>query len=146
MARRSLGVVLIVTLLGWTVNQPLECQGRHSRAAVMVPAGASPANQPEPSPTPHSCCPRERSRSSPARSQFPPCHRPASSHPDCCSFTGGTQSALTFSRVQESLSTELALTIFTGFGTAARSNDRHFVFAPLNFPGVASPSFTVLRL
>jgi hypothetical protein len=56
------------------------------------------------------------------------------------------QSALTFSRVQESLSAELALTIFTGFGPAARSNDRRFAFAPLNFTGIATASFTVLRL
>ncbi|HTC42511.1 MAG TPA: hypothetical protein VK703_13110, partial [Candidatus Acidoferrales bacterium] len=65
MARRSFGVVLIVALMGWTVNQPMQCEGQHSRAAVVVLAGASPAYQPEPSPTPT----RE-----PSRRRFSPAH------------------------------------------------------------------------
>src|SRR5271157_2649735 len=70
MARRSLGVVLIVALLGWAVsfNQPLlACTGKCSRAAVGVPAGASPAHKPEPSPSRHSCCPPEGMRSAVAQ-------------------------------------------------------------------------------
>lgn len=59
MARRSLGVVLIVALVSWTVNWlTFGCQSQHSRAAVVVPAGASPAYQPEPSRSRHACCPQ----------------------------------------------------------------------------------------
>ena len=60
MARRSLGVVLIVTLLGWSVNQPATaCIGMRPRAAAVVQAGASPAF-PEPSLTRHICCPGKK--------------------------------------------------------------------------------------
>jgi len=53
-------MVLIVTLLGWSVNQPaIACSGMNSRAAVVVQAGASPAPIPEPSPSRHFCCPAE---------------------------------------------------------------------------------------
>ncbi len=45
--------------MGWTVNQPMWCQCQHSRAAVVVPAGASPAYKPEPSPSRYTCCPQE---------------------------------------------------------------------------------------
>lgn len=78
MARRSIGVVLIVALLGWTVsvNQPLfACTGLHSRAAVAVPAGTPPALKPEPSPSHHNCCP--------SVSQKPP----SSDAPSHCSST-----------------------------------------------------------
>ena len=62
MARRSLGVVLIVTLLGWSVNQPATaCSGMRRRAAAVVQAGASPAS-PEPSLTRHICCPGKKSQ------------------------------------------------------------------------------------
>ena len=62
MARRSLGVVLIVTLLGWSVNQPATaCTGMRPRAAAVVQAGASPAS-PEPSLTRHICCPGKKSQ------------------------------------------------------------------------------------
>lgn len=90
MARRSLGVVLIVALLGWTVNQPtLGCQGPYSRAAAVVLAGASPAHQPEPSPSRHDCCPHESAEAktaqptSAAHSSFL-----ASVNHDCCSVAG----------------------------------------------------------
>jgi hypothetical protein len=64
MARRSLGVVLIVALVSWTVNWlTFGCESQHSRAAVVVPAGASPAYQPEPSPSRHTCCPQVKSLS-----------------------------------------------------------------------------------
>lgn len=53
-------MVLIVTLLGRTVNHPTPgCHRAYSRAAVVVLAGASPAHQPEPSPSRHNCCPPE---------------------------------------------------------------------------------------
>ena len=92
MARRSLGVVLIVALLGWaaSVNQPLvACTGMNSRAAVGVPAGASPAHKPEPSPSRHSCCPPEglsATEAQPSVSPICPFHK--SRNRDCCSISG----------------------------------------------------------
>jgi hypothetical protein len=48
---------LIVTLLGWSVNQPATaCTGMRPRAAAVVQGGASPAS-PDPSLTRHICCP-----------------------------------------------------------------------------------------
>jgi len=91
MARRSLGVVLIVALLGWTVsvNQPLlACTGKYSRAAVGVPAGASPAHKPEPSPSRHSCCPPEGKSSAVAQPSVSSiCLLHMSHHRDCCSLS-----------------------------------------------------------
>ena len=82
MARRSIGVVLVVALVSWTVNWlTLECQSQHSRAAVVVPAGASPAYKPEPSPSRHTCCPQVKSQPS-----FHDCSLVLASLPDCCSF------------------------------------------------------------
>ena len=60
MAKRSIGVILNVTLLAWSVNLLfVACSGPNSRAAVLVSAGASPAAKPEPSPSRHNCCPRK---------------------------------------------------------------------------------------
>ena len=51
---------MIVTLLGWSVNQPATaCIGMRPRAAAVVQAGASPAF-PEPSLTGHNCCPGKK--------------------------------------------------------------------------------------
>lgn len=88
-ARRSTGVVLIVALLGWTVNRPMWCQSQHSRAASVVPAGASPAYKPEPSPSRHTCCPH--GNASAVNSEDPASaicvHDHASRTPDCCSVS-----------------------------------------------------------
>ena len=88
MARRPLGVVLIVTLLGWTVsvNQPLSaCTGLHSRAAAVVPAGTPPALKPEPSPSHHNCCPPASQK---IQAEDAVTHCPfslqASANHDCC--------------------------------------------------------------
>jgi hypothetical protein len=90
MARRSLGVVFIVALLGWTVNQPtLGCQGSYSRAAVVVLAGASPAHQPEPSPSRHNCCPHESEEAKTAQpASAAHCSSVVSMNHDCCSVSG----------------------------------------------------------
>lgn len=94
MARRSLGVVLIVALLGWaaSVNQPLAaCTGMNSRAAVGVPAGASPAHKPEPSPSHHSCCPPEGLTSTEAQPSVSPiCPFHKSRNRDCCSVSSNS--------------------------------------------------------
>jgi len=88
-ARRSVGVVLIVALLGWTVNQPMWCQSQHSRAAVGVPAGASPAYKPEPSPSRHSCCPQKSAPAvDPENAGAAMCaHQAQSKSLGCCSFS-----------------------------------------------------------
>jgi hypothetical protein len=89
LARRSVGVVLIVALVGWAVNQPMGCQSQHSRAAVGVPAGASPAYQPEPSTSRHNCCPPKRASAlTPENPAAAICAlHPHSKPPDCCSFS-----------------------------------------------------------
>ena len=88
MARRSLGVVLIVTLLGWSVNQPATaCTGMRPRAAAVVQAGASPAS-PEPSRTRHICCPGKKSQTAVIHpSPLSNCSRRP--HPDrrCCTVS-----------------------------------------------------------
>ena len=91
MARRSIGVVLIVALLGWTVsvNQPLSaCTGLHSRAAALVPAGTPPAPKPEPSPSHHNCCPPV-SQTSETSAAAPHCSSglQISANHDCCSVS-----------------------------------------------------------
>jgi hypothetical protein len=88
-ARRSVGVVLIVALLGWPVNQPMWCQSQHSRAAVGVPAGASPAYKPEPSPSRHSCCPQKSASAVTPENSAPAisAHHPQSKSQDCCSIS-----------------------------------------------------------
>lgn len=89
MAGRSVGVVLIVALLGWTVNQPIwECQGPDSRAAVVVLAGASPAHQPEPSPSRHNPCPHEseEAKANPPASRVH-CSFHSSMNAGCCSIS-----------------------------------------------------------
>jgi len=92
MARRSLGVVLIVALVSWTVNQlTFGCQGQHSRAAVVVPAGASPAYQPEPSPSRHTCCPQVKR---PAGRSPDFCLAHVATHADCCSASKQAPTAI----------------------------------------------------
>ncbi len=89
MDRRSLALILIVLLLVWSVNQPsAACPLMNSRAAAMVRAGASPASQPEPSPSRHTCCPDPKVRSAHLlRSSSGHCNlRPISDMP-CCSIS-----------------------------------------------------------
>jgi|HubBroStandDraft_4_1064222.scaffolds.fasta_scaffold716709_1 hypothetical protein len=98
MARRSLGVVLIVTLLGWTVsvNQPLHaCTGSHSRAVAVALAGTPPALKPEPSPSRHSCCPSESHKLPAIQTPHHQCQASSlqfSSGHSCCSLTQGLPS------------------------------------------------------
>ena len=87
MDRRSLALILIVLLLVWSVNQPsAACPLMNSRAAAMVRAGASPASQPEPSPSRHTCCPSPRGSSA----RIPPtghCALRATPDMPCCSIS-----------------------------------------------------------
>ena len=141
MARRSLGVVLIVTLLGWTVNQPTSgCQSAHSRAAVVVLAGASPAHQPEPSPSRHNCCPHE---SEPAKEPASAMHcssRISLIH-QCCTVSSDIGRDLPPGIAKHSLLAKFALISFSLFELRTRAG---FV-GPLS--GLSQrTSLTVLRL
>jgi hypothetical protein len=86
MDRRSLSLILVVSLLAWSVNLPaVACPGMNLRAAAMVRAGASPADQPEPSPSRHNCCP-DRKDSTPAlhSGTQTPCSLHSSPDMSCC--------------------------------------------------------------
>jgi len=91
MARRSLVVALIVTLLGWSVNQPaIACSGMRPRAAAVVQAGASPAS-PEPSLTRHICCPGKKSQAAVTQHSPSNCSiRPIADH-RCCTVSQDSQ-------------------------------------------------------
>jgi len=146
-ARRSIGVVLIVALLGWTVNQPMWCQSQHSRAAVGVPAGASPAYKPEPSPSRHSCCPRKESAAvnpeSPASATCFHHHRNAS--PDCCSVSQKGRPGLPPGVSARQLMASVALAPLLEFAAASQERS-HLESFPSGPPARSSPNFTVLRL
>jgi len=146
MARRSLGVVLIVALLGWTVNQPKGCEGRHSRAAVTVLAGASPAYQPEPSPTRHSCCPRERQAATQPSPQAPRCRHTFSFPHDCCSMTAESSAGLPVAILTNSAPAKVALPPATIFLIALSASEPALSTGAQNFTGSNVPSFTALRL
>lgn len=96
-----MGVVLIVALLAWSVNQRvLACAGLQSRAAVVAPAGSPPAPKPEPSPSRHNCCPLESKHAEKARpSSLPDCKIHASLDLSCCSIAKNPASRLPFQRV-----------------------------------------------
>ena len=147
MARRSLGVVLIVALLGWTVNQSIMgCEGQHSRAAVTVLAGASPAYQPEPSPTRHSCCPRESQTAAPPSSHSHKCHPQSSSPNDCCSVTKDSSGVSLPALLKGSPSAKMLLSSAAPFLFATPTLQSAVSMAAQNFPGANVPSFPVLRL
>jgi hypothetical protein len=145
MARRSFGVVLIVALLSWTVNQlTMECESQHSRAAVVVLAGASPAYQPEPSPTRHNCCPRESQPAPvPSHAQVP-CHHHSSPIPSCCSISHETAAGLPPLLQNSSHAVYVASSSFS----PALLAERGYVvgLASTDSPGTLDSSFTVLRL
>ncbi|HEV2103890.1 MAG TPA: hypothetical protein VGR58_14025 [Candidatus Acidoferrum sp.] len=100
-SRRSTGVVLIVALLAWSVNQQvLACAGLPSRAAVVAPAGSPPAPKPEPSPSRHNCCPLESKQAEKAQpSSLPDCKIHASLDLSCCSIAKNPASRLPFQKV-----------------------------------------------
>jgi len=103
-SRRSLGVVLIVALLAWSVNQRvIACTGVQSRAAVVVPAGTPPAPKPEPSPSRHNCCPLESKHSGAAQPSLPPdCQLHAKLDVSCCSIANNPGLRLPFQKVSRS--------------------------------------------
>ncbi len=145
MARRSFAGVLIVALLGWTVNQPIMgCEGQHSRAAVVVLAGASPAYQPEPSPTRHSCCPRESQHAAVSSPRIPMCHRHSTS--DCCSVSKESQSGLPPVVVKESSSSHCGLASLSLSQPIAAFQRLATAVAVQGSSRLAVPSFSVLRL
>jgi|SRR5579863_1317297 len=100
-SRRFTGVVLIVALLGWSVNQRVvACAGLPSRAAVVVPAGSPPAPKPEPSPSRHNCCPLESKYAEKARpSSLPECKIHSNLDLSCCSIANNPASRPPFQKV-----------------------------------------------
>ena|SRR5208283_583013 len=150
MARRSLGVVLIVALLGWavSVNQPLlACTGMNSRAAVGVPAGASPAHKPEPSPSHHDCCPPEGITSTEAQPSVSPiCPFHKSPNRDCCSISGTSREPAVVPVAAKPQIVKFALTTTANFLPGAVPSSRPVLAASLSLPLPDSVSSSVLRL
>jgi hypothetical protein len=148
MARRSSGVVLIVALLGWTVNRPhMECESQHSRAAVVVQAGASPAYQPEPSPTRHSCCPRESHQpEAQSTTDFPACHHQFASNASCCSVKKDGQQGLPPTVVREPSSAKFALSSFFLGEHVAPKVELSVATSFTDSSGITQSSSSVLRL
>jgi hypothetical protein len=145
MARRSFGVVLIVALLGWTVNQPMGCEGQHSRAAVTVLAGASPAYQPEPSPTRHSCCPHERQAAQPS-SPASQCPHSFSFPHDCCSLAGDLQTTAPTAILGDFAPSNVASGSVIAFTIEAPISQYSLSAEAQTFPIRSAPSLTILRL
>ena len=100
-SRRFTGVVLIVALLGWSVNQRIvACAGLPSRAAVGAQAGSPPAPKPEPSPSRHNCCPLESKHAEKAQpSSLPDCKIHSNLDLSCCSIANNPASPLPFQKV-----------------------------------------------
>ena len=100
-SRRSLGVVLIVALLTWSVSQrAIACPGMQSRAAVVAPAGSPPAPKPEPSPSRHNCCPLESKHFvQPQSPSLFDCGLHAKPDLSCCSMTNDLALRLAFPEV-----------------------------------------------
>jgi len=140
---------LIVALLGWTVNQPIMgCEGQHSRAAVVLQAGASPAYQPEPSPTRHSCCPREsKPTGALPSSQHPACPHQFDAHQDCCSLTNETHSGLPPVFVKESPIAKYVLASLSAFEPMAAPQEQASLGVTIaGASEIQVSSFAVLRL
>ena len=147
MARRSLAVVLIVALQGWTVNWPLMgCKGQHSRAAVLVPAGASPAYQPEPSPTRHSCCPHESLEPNTAASFVHECVRHSAAQPGCCSVSKEKRNALPPKAKAETWFARYALASLTTVKLVDPAKKETAARTFAGSAGIGIPTFAVLRL
>jgi hypothetical protein len=148
MARRSLGVVLIVALLGWTVNQPtLGCQGPYSRAAVVVRAGASPAHQPEPSPSRHNCCPHESEEAKTAQpASATQCSSLAFMNHDCCAVSGDINRGLPPGIVKGSPFVKFAALASSPFAPLASAQASDPVPRPASLLLSQHASNTVLRL
>lgn len=150
MARRSLGVVLIVALLGWavSVNQPLlACTGMNSRAAVGVPAGASPAHKPEPSPSHRDCCPPEgvsAAEAQPSVSPICPFHK--SRNRDCCSISGTSREPAVVPVATKPQIVKFALTTAASFSPDALPFTHPVLAASLSSSLPDSVSSAVLRL
>ncbi len=147
-SRRLIGVVLIVALLGWSVNQRVvACTGLPSRAAVVAPAGSPPAPKPEPSPSRHNCCPLETKNSEKPKPSFlPDCKMRASLDLSCCSIAKNPVSRLPFQKVSRFELHPFATVITSNSQQAALVPSADQIFSaslPLRIP---SGSTTVLRL
>ena len=147
MAKRSFGVVLIATLLVWSVNLPaIACTAMNSRAAVMVRAGASPAPKPEPSSSHHSCCPVRKISSAPAHPADHNCSFHGKHNANCCSISSNPQAAqlpqiLTKSDVLKSLGAPA-----TGSHPVQVQTSQALFLSTTSPPIAPQPASSVLRL
>ena len=147
-SRRLMGVVLIVALLGWSVNQRMAaCTGLPSRAAVVAPAGSPPAPKPEPSPSRHSCCPLEKKNFQKSRpSSLPDCKIHATLDLSCCSIAKNPASRLPFQKVSRFELHPLTAVITTSYQQAALIPSEDQIFFASLPPLITSGSTTVLRI
>ena len=146
MARRSLGVVLIVTLLGWSVNQPATaCAGMRPRAAAVVQAGASPAS-PEPSLTRHICCPGKKSQTAVAQpSPLSNCSLRPTPDLRCCTVSQDSQGMLSPRSSMKPPVTKIFVLASNALSASPRSASRTLFSSVLSPPSSISSRHTVLR-
>jgi hypothetical protein len=143
-----MGVVLIVALLAWSVNQRvIACTGLQSRAAVVVPAGSPPAPKPEPSPSRHNCCPLETNHTEKTQpSSLPDCKIHASLDSSCCSIAKNPASRLPFQNVSRfELQQFIAVPASMDARVTIISCEGESLAAIVSTPITESPT-TVLRL
>jgi hypothetical protein len=146
MARRSLGVVLIVTLLGWSVNQPATaCRGMRPRAAAVLQAGASPAS-PEPSLTRHICSPGKKSQTA-VTQPFPLSNCSIGPTPvrRCCTVSENLQGLPSPRRSVKPPTAKMFVLIPNALSPSPRSASRTPFAAVPSPPSFISSRLTVLR-
>jgi len=147
-SRRFTGVVLIVALLGWSVNQRVvACAGLPSRAAVVAPAESPIAPKPEPSPSRHGCCPLESKHASKAHpSSLPDCKMHASLDLSCCSIANNPASRLPFQKVSRFELQQFVAVLASHYLQALMAQPEETTLRKRLSTGVINDSTTVLRL
>jgi hypothetical protein len=143
-----MGVVLIVALLGWSVNQRVvACTGLPTRAAVVAPAGSPPAPKPEPSPSRHNCCPLESKHSEKSKSAaLPDCKMHASQDLSCCSIAKNPASRMPFQKVSRFELHPVAAVIAASHRQTALITSEDQLFSAIIPTQITGASATVLRL
>jgi hypothetical protein len=141
-----MGVVLIVALLGWSVNQRVvACTGLPTRAAVVAPAGSPPA--PEPSPSRHNCCPlKSKAPEKSKPTSLPDCKMHASLDLSCCSIAKNTASRLPFQKVSRFELHPMAAVIAANHRPTGLIASEDQIFSAIVPTQMGGASRTVLRL
>jgi hypothetical protein len=138
-------MVLIVTLLGWSFNQPATaCTGMRPRAAAVVQAGASPAST-EPSLTRHICCPGKKSQALDIQpSSFSNCSIRATPDLRCCTVSRDSQGMPPRSSLKPNAA-KILLLIPNALSASPRSASGTLFSAVPSPPFSISSRHTVLR-